>query len=108
MARLEAVQRREEEREMPMLEGLSEEHRAKLSSYWDWPGSVQRELKGKDDDADAPIHALRFDQQSNAPQEKVEDGDQGRAAAESRVNGSAVDLHEEEEDETQLLGSMSF
>jgi hypothetical protein len=38
----------------------------------------------------------------------LEDGVKGRAPAESRVNGSAVDLHEEEEDEAQLLGSMSF
>ena len=108
MQGLEAAQRREEEREMPMLDGLTEEQRAKLSSYWDWPGSVQRELKGKDDEADAVIHALQFGQHGTTQQVK-DKGDQGLAAEDSRANGPIAELHEEEEDEADMLGSsMSF
>ena len=55
---LEAVTQREEAREMPMLEGMTEAQRAQLSRHWDWPGGVQRNAKDRDEHAPDALGTL--------------------------------------------------
>ena len=57
-----SAQNGEEARDMPLMDGMSEEQRDKLRRYWDWPGSVQREEQRERTEDTGSVKVLAFGQ----------------------------------------------
>ena len=86
-----AVQEAEEARDMPLLDGMSEEQRAQLRRYWDWPSCVQREERKERTEDEGSVKAIHFQQQQPADgKERADKLDGEEVKEEGERTGSGV------------------
>ena len=119
-----SVQGAEEGRDMPLLDGMSDEQRDKLKRYWDWPSCVQREASHEQTDDDGSLRVLTFRQQKAAvdmeggeqdgrpgveevkeTSDKKQNGVKTGSSAQAAVSDGG---HAEEDDDDSALGLIDF
>ena len=93
-----SVQSVEEGRDMPLLDGMSDEQRDKLRRYWDWPGCVQRDEKKERTEDEGSIKVLTVGQHNAV------DGVEGKEEI-SKLGGDGVKELSERKENGENSGS---